>query len=59
MDLKRDMRNKMIAGVCAGIANKFEIDPFLIRLGFVLAVIFGFGVSILIYLLLWILVPAE
>jgi phage shock protein C len=47
----------MVAGVCGGLARYFGIDSTLVRLIFVLAVISG--VSPLIYLVLWIVMPAE
>lgn len=59
MALKRDTKNKVIAGVCAGIANEMGIDPLIVRMAFVLAVLLGFGSGILIYLLMLILMPAE
>lgn len=55
--LKRDMENKMIAGVCAGIAKETEIDPMLIRVLFILSILLGFGLGFVIYALMWILMP--
>jgi phage shock protein PspC (stress-responsive transcriptional regulator) len=37
-------------GVCSGIGNYFGIDPLIVRLGFVLGTLVGFGSFILIYL---------
>lgn len=54
--LFRDPDEKMIGGVCAGIAHYFDIDPVWLRLGFVLAVVLG-GTGILFYLLLMIIIP--
>lgn len=56
--LKRTSGDKMIAGVCGGLARYFNIDPAIVRLVFVLAVFFG-GVSPLIYVLLWIVMPLD
>lgn len=56
--LYRSVTDKMIGGVCGGIAEYFEIDPVLIRLIFVLAVIFG-GSGILAYIILWIIIPQK
>ncbi len=50
--------DSIIAGVCAGIADYFEIDPVLVRLLWVLFV-FGFGFGILAYLLAWIIIPRK
>jgi phage shock protein C len=56
--LKRTSGDKMIAGVCGGLARYFNIDPVIVRLLFVLAVFAG-GVSPLIYLVLWIVMPLD
>jgi phage shock protein PspC (stress-responsive transcriptional regulator) len=55
--LKRS-NDKMIAGVCGGLANYFDIDPTLVRLAFALVAIFA-GTGILAYLIMWIIVPKE
>lgn len=54
--LYRDSSNKMICGVCSGIANYFNIDPTLIRLLWVLAVVFA-GVGILAYFICALVIP--
>ena len=54
--LFRDTDNAMLAGVAAGLANYFGIDALLVRLLFVIATFAG-GWGILIYIVLWILVP--
>jgi phage shock protein C len=56
--LKRSVSDKMLAGVCGGLADYFEIDPTIIRLIFVLAVLIG-GTGVLAYLIMWIIVPKE
>src|SRR3712207_5881963 len=56
--LTRSNTDRIIAGVCGGIANYLNIDPTLVRLAFVLLVLFG-GVSPLIYLVLWAVLPNE
>jgi len=50
--------NKMLAGVAAGIAEYFAVDPSIIRLIFVLLTVFG-GSGILIYIILWIMLPPD
>jgi phage shock protein C len=57
-DFTRSRSDKMIAGVCGGLARYFAVDPVIVRLVFVLAVLLG-GVSPLIYLLLWLIMPEE
>ncbi len=56
--LKRSIVDKMLAGVCGGLAKYFEIDPTLVRLAFAFAAIFA-GTGILIYLVMWVIVPKE
>jgi signal transduction histidine kinase/phage shock protein PspC (stress-responsive transcriptional regulator) len=56
--LRRDRRNGVLAGVCAGLGNQLGIDPLIIRIAFVVAALAG-GVGIGLYLLGWMLVPAE
>lgn len=56
--LYRSVTDKMLGGVCGGIAEYFGIDPVIIRLTFVLAVIFG-GSGILAYIILWIIIPQK
>lgn len=56
--LKRSISDKMLAGVCGGLADYFEIDATIIRLLFVLALLIG-GTGILAYLIMWLIVPKE
>jgi phage shock protein C len=53
--LVRPRHGKVIAGVCAALADRFGLSRTLVRIGFVL---FGlFGVGELVYIILWIVVP--
>lgn len=54
--LFRDPDDKKIAGVCGGIAAYFNVDSTLIRIIFIL-LLFGYGSAIIIYLILWLVVP--
>ncbi|MGY6552216.1 MAG: PspC domain-containing protein [Erythrobacter sp.] len=45
-----DKANAKLFGVCGGIANYFNIDPMLVRIGFVVAALLGVGSSVLIYI---------
>ncbi|MES2213424.1 MAG: PspC domain-containing protein [Patescibacteria group bacterium] len=54
--LYRDPDNAQIGGVASGLAVYFDVDPVLIRLLFILVVLLG-GSGILIYIILWILIP--
>jgi phage shock protein C len=56
----RRSHNKMIAGVCAGIAEYLDFDPSLVRIGYVIISIFSAAFpGILIYIILWIVVPER
>lgn len=57
--LYRSRKNRTIAGVCGGLAEFFGLDATLVRLLFVLGVVFGFGSFLLIYIVMWIIVPEE
>lgn len=54
--LYRDMDNAMLGGVCSGIAAYFGIDPLFIRLLVILSLFAG-GAGVVIYLILWIIIP--
>jgi len=56
--LYRSRSQKMIAGVCGGLGEYFDVDPVLIRLLFVVTAFIS-GVGILAYIVLWIVVPFE
>ena len=54
----RSGRDKKIAGVCAGVAYYFDIDPTIVRVIWdVLA--FGYGAGIIAYIILWIIAPVA
>ncbi|MFK8058501.1 MAG: PspC domain-containing protein [Polaribacter sp.] len=54
--LFRDSDDKFVGGVASGVAHYFDVDPIWIRLG-LLALFFGAGFGILLYIILWILLP--
>jgi phage shock protein PspC (stress-responsive transcriptional regulator) len=56
--LVRPRNGRVIAGVCAAIADRFGIARTLVRLAFVLSIVLP-GPQIVVYLLLWILIPSE
>jgi phage shock protein PspC (stress-responsive transcriptional regulator)/uncharacterized integral membrane protein len=56
--LYRSTTDRAIGGVCGGLGAYLAIDPVLIRLFFVLLTLAG-GSGVLIYLLLWLLIPAD
>lgn len=56
--LLRDQKRKILGGVCSGIGNYFSIDPVWIRLFFGLLA-FAYGITILVYIVMWIVVPGS
>lgn len=56
--LYRNTENKMLAGVCSGIADYFDIDPTLVRLGWVLFCALG-GSGVLAYIIAAIIIPEK
>ena len=57
--LYRSKKEKMIAGVCGGIAEYFKMDPTIIRLLWVVGTLVFFGAGIIAYLIAWIIVPEK
>lgn len=56
--LYRSTTDRMVAGVCGGVAEYFRIDPTLVRLLFVLFAIAG-GPGLLAYIVMWLVVPEK
>ena len=56
--LYRSKQDRMIAGVCMGLAEYFNIDPTIMRLGFVGFALAG-GSALIIYALMWLIVPLK
>ena len=57
--LRRSTDDRMLAGVCAGIARYAGVDPTVVRIAAVLGLVLGFGSVGLVYLLLWAIVPED
>ena len=57
--LYRSESNRMLCGVCAGIAEYFDLDPTLIRLAWALARFLGGSGSILAYIIAAIIIPSA
>lgn len=56
--LYRSVQDRKIAGVCAGLADYFDIDPTLVRLLWACTVLFA-GTGVIAYIIAWIIVPEE
>lgn len=55
---RRPRRGRKIAGVAAGIAARYRIDPTLVRIGFAVATVYG-GAGLVLYLLGWLFLPEQ
>lgn len=59
-ELKRPIQNRMLAGVCACLAERMDLDPSIVRIGYVLLSLFTAGFpGLLIYIVAWIIIPEE
>lgn len=56
--LYRSRTDYMIGGVCGGLAQYFGVDPTVVRVIMALATFVG-GMSLLVYLLMWLIIPEE
>jgi len=51
-------RNRVIAGVCSGLARRFDMSPNVVRLLFVLSCLLP-GPQFIVYIVLWVMMPSE
>ncbi|MFT3715725.1 MAG: PspC domain-containing protein [Gordonia sp. (in: high G+C Gram-positive bacteria)] len=56
--MTRSSTDKMIGGVCGGLADYFGVDPTWVRIAFVVSVLLP-GPQVLLYLLLWAVIPKD
>ena len=57
--LYRSQKDKKIAGVCAGLAEYFNIDPTIVRIIFIILLLPGGFPGLIPYLILWAIVPLQ
>ena len=57
--LYRSRDNRMLAGVCGGLAKYFGMDPVLVRVLAVVAIFLSFSLAVLAYIILALVVPLE
>lgn len=57
--LVKSSYDKMLFGVCGGLANRFGMDSTLVRVIFVIAAIIGLGSPVLLYILLAFIMPKD
>ena len=56
--ISRSRQNRVFGGVASGLANYLSIDAIIVRILFVVSVFFS-GIGILLYLIMWIVIPEE
>jgi phage shock protein C len=56
--LNRSRKNRVIAGICGGLAEYFDIDLIIVRL-ITLILVLSFGAGLIAYIIAWIVVPEE
>lgn len=55
----RPRHGRSLAGVCAGVAEQFGMSVSILRLAFVLGCVFSGGIFLLVYVVLWLIMPPE
>jgi phage shock protein PspC (stress-responsive transcriptional regulator) len=55
--LYRSRANRMIGGICGGLGEFFSIDPTVVRVVFVLGMLLGHGLLLLLYIIMFFIVP--
>ena len=57
--LLRNGNDKILGGVCSGLAHYLKIDPTVVRVLFAIITFGGFGAGVLIYIVMWAIIPAQ
>jgi phage shock protein PspC (stress-responsive transcriptional regulator) len=57
--LRRSRSDRMLGGVCGGIARYLGVDPVAVRVGYAIVAIVSGGLAVLAYPVLWIIMPEE
>jgi phage shock protein C len=55
--LRRPHDDRMVAGVCSGVARYFGVDPVLVRIGFAVLALVTWGVALIAYAVAWAVIP--
>lgn len=58
-DLWRSDDTKILGGVCAGLGERFEVDPVWFRLAFILVTLASGGLGLVVYIILWAVLPLR
>ena len=56
--LYRSCSSRVVAGICGGLGQYFDVDPVLIRLLFVISIIAG-GLGVIVYFISWLVIPND
>jgi len=57
--LYRSKKERILGGVCGGLADHIDVDPSIIRLVWIVVTLVSIGLGIVIYLAAWIIVPED
>jgi phage shock protein C len=57
--LYRSYENKMLGGICGGLAEYFDVDPSVMRILAVISLFVSGGMTILVYIVAWIIIPLS
>lgn len=57
--LRRSQTDRMVSGVCGGIAQYFNMDSTIVRAGFAIATVLGVGSPVIVYIILIFVMPDE
>ncbi|MFZ9717826.1 MAG: PspC domain-containing protein [Chitinophagaceae bacterium] len=58
-NIKRSANDKVLGGVCAGLAHYLKIDPTILRIIFAVVTFGGFGIGVVVYIVLWAVLPEQ
>ena len=57
--LYRSRKDRVLGGVCGGIAQYLEVDPVVVRLMWAIGTLISMGVGLLAYIIAWVIIPEE
>ena len=57
--LYRSTKDRILAGICAGLGKHFDIDPVIIRLVWVALTLLSIGIGVIVYIVAWIIIPEQ
>ena len=57
--LYRSVANRWLGGVCGGIGEYFNVDPTVVRVLYIIGTFLSMGFGLLLYLILWIVIPEK